>query len=112
MMINAEKKCRQIKSGRIPFSPESLLWIRRAQVYWSLLQYHHGLIRNIGNLKRAARRCGILQCLSLLKEEVCMCLDVCVNKCNNFCKHGQYFRRKHLYKCLQDAKDAENKSNE
>ncbi len=29
----AEKHCRKIKSGRIPFSPEALLWIKRAQVY-------------------------------------------------------------------------------
>ena len=28
----AEKKCRRIKSGKIPFSPESSLWIRRCQV--------------------------------------------------------------------------------
>ena len=26
-MANAEKKCRRIKSGRIPFSPESSVWI-------------------------------------------------------------------------------------
>jgi hypothetical protein len=25
-----------------------------------------------------------------------------------FCKHGQYYRRKHLYKCLLEAKDKEN----
>ena len=29
-MKGAEKKCRRIKSGRIPFSPESSKWIRRA----------------------------------------------------------------------------------
>ncbi len=27
IMINAERKCRRIKSKRIPFSPESALWI-------------------------------------------------------------------------------------
>jgi hypothetical protein len=30
---HAEKKCRRIKSGRIPFSPEASLWIKRTQVY-------------------------------------------------------------------------------
>ncbi len=33
LMINAEKKCRKIKSGRIPFLPKAASWIRRTQVY-------------------------------------------------------------------------------
>jgi hypothetical protein len=32
-MKHAEKKCRRLKSGRIPFSPEASLWIRQCQVY-------------------------------------------------------------------------------
>jgi hypothetical protein len=32
-MRHAEKKCRKIKSGCIPFSPEAALWIRRMQKY-------------------------------------------------------------------------------
>jgi hypothetical protein len=36
-MVHAESKCRRIKSGRIPFSPASSIWIQRAQVYRSLL---------------------------------------------------------------------------
>jgi hypothetical protein len=59
MMINAERKCRWIKSGRIPFSPESALWIQRTQVYKSLFRHLHGLIWNVGNLKRTARKCSI-----------------------------------------------------
>ena len=31
-MKNAEKKCRKIRSGVIPFSPEAAKWIRRLQV--------------------------------------------------------------------------------
>lgn len=48
---NAEKKCRKIKSGRIPFSPEASIWIRRRQVYESLLWYKQGKIRNRSNLR-------------------------------------------------------------
>ena len=54
-MKGTERRCRRIKSGRIPFSPESSRWIRRAQVYRSILRYHAGKIRNRSNLKRAAR---------------------------------------------------------
>ena len=60
-MRYAERKCRKIKSGRIPFSPEASLWMRRMQVYQSLLKYHAGRIKNRGNLKRAARRCQIME---------------------------------------------------
>jgi hypothetical protein len=28
LMLNAERRCRRIKSGRIPFSPEASVWIR------------------------------------------------------------------------------------
>ena len=55
----AERKCHRIKSCRIPFSPDSLIWIRRCQVYCSILRYHAGKIRNRSNLKRSAQRCGI-----------------------------------------------------
>ncbi len=112
MMTNAEKKCRRIKSGRIPFSPELSLWIRCTQVYRLLIRYHLGFFCNVGNLKRAARRCGISKCLFLSLEEIWLCLDVCIDKCDYFCKHGQYYRRKHLYKRLQEAKDKENERKE
>jgi hypothetical protein len=40
LMVNAEKKCCLIKSGRISFSLEAALWIQCTQVYRSLLRYH------------------------------------------------------------------------
>ena len=39
-MLSAEKKCRRVKSGRIPFSHQASIWIRRSQVYRSLLRFH------------------------------------------------------------------------
>jgi hypothetical protein len=84
LMANAEKKCRRIKYRRIPFSPEAAIWIRPCQVCRSLLRYHMGKIRNRGNLKRMARRCGIINCLSILIEELLQCAKVCVNQCNYF----------------------------
>jgi hypothetical protein len=103
IMINLERKCRHIKSGCIPFSPESILWIQHAQAYRSLLHYHHGLIRNIGNLKRMARRCGILRCLSISEDEACLCLRVCEERCDYFRKHRHKHQEEHLQKCLQSA---------
>ncbi len=65
-MRHAEKKCRKIKSGRIPFLPEASVWIKRTQVYQLLLKYHKGRIRNRGNLKRLAWQCGIVDAMSIL----------------------------------------------
>ncbi len=45
-MHHAEMICRKIKSSRIPFSPEASIWIRRVQVYYSLLRYHKGRVKN------------------------------------------------------------------
>jgi hypothetical protein len=41
-MTHAEHKCRRLKSGRICFSPESVLWIKREQIYCSLVEYKLG----------------------------------------------------------------------
>jgi hypothetical protein len=107
LMTKAEKRCQKIKSRRIPFSPEAALWIRRTQVFRLLLRYHEGLIKNRGNLKQTAWRCGIENCLSIPIEEICIRLKVCTSKCDYFWKNGKHYHCKHLHKCLQDAKDAE-----
>ena len=104
-MLNAEKKCRRIKSGRIPYSPESSIWIRRSQVYRSLLRYHAGKIRNRGNLKRAARRCKIVNLFGLSLQEIRLRLRVCKEKCKYFRRHGKKYRSKHLHERLKKAQD-------
>jgi hypothetical protein len=107
-MRYAEKKCRKIKLGRIQFSPEAAMWIKRTQVYKSLLRYHAGRIRNRGNLKRAARRCGIEHPLSLPIREIYLRLQTCETQCDHFQKHGKYYRRKHLYNRLNAARERDN----
>jgi hypothetical protein len=69
-MRKAEKICRKIKCCRIAFSPEAAIWIRRVQVYSSLLRYHKGRIKNCENMKRAARWCNIDNPLSLSIQEI------------------------------------------
>jgi hypothetical protein len=106
LMLNVEKKCHRTKSGRIAFSPEASLWIRRTQVYRSLLHYHQGLICNQGNLERTARRCGILNCLALWVEEILLCRKACIKQCDYFRAHGKCYRQKYPNKCLQEARDS------
>ncbi len=80
-MRHIEKICRKIKSCCIPFSPEAAIWIRQVQVYYSLLRYHKGRVKNRGNLKRAARRCNIPNPHSLTVAEICAQLKECKKEC-------------------------------
>ena len=106
-MRHAEMKCRKIKSGRIVFSPEASKWIRQCQVYRSLLRFHAGKICNRGNLKRAARRCGIQKLMHLSIQEIVARLEVCKTKMDHFRRHGRRYRNRHLRKRLLKAQDRE-----
>ncbi|KAL7545328.1 hypothetical protein ACHAWF_008680, partial [Thalassiosira exigua] len=112
LMKNAERKCRKLKNGRIPFSPESSIWIRRCQVYQSLLRFKAGKIRNRGNLKRAARCYKIQRALSLSAEELHRRLKVCKEQCKYFRRHGKRYQRRHLQHCLERAQDQEDNEGE
>ncbi len=102
---HVERKCWQIKSGRIPFSPEAALWIKRTQVYQSLLKHHAGRIKKKGNLKQDACCCGIDNTVSISLEETKAHLIMCIKRCDHFQKHGQLYQQKHLYQCLTAAKE-------
>jgi hypothetical protein len=104
-MKHAKKKCRRIKSGHIPFSPEASLWICQCQVYRSLLRWHAGKIRNRCNLKRTAQRCQIDAPFLLMVEELKLRLEICKKKCDYFRKHGRRYCRQHFNQFLEEAKD-------
>ena len=77
-----------------------------------MLRYHAGKIRNRGNLKRAARFCGIARPLSLSLIEKRARLKLCKDKCNYFKNHGHRHRRKHLYTRLEMARRRRNEETE
>jgi hypothetical protein len=62
-------------------------------------------MRNQGNLKRAARQFNILDAMSLSIEEIYLRLKACIDQCNHFRKHDKYYQHKHLYPCLETAKE-------
>jgi hypothetical protein len=45
-MQHAEKICRKIKCCQIPFLPKASIWIRPVQVYYLLLCFYQGKIKN------------------------------------------------------------------
>ncbi len=95
-MRHAERKCRKFKSGRIPFSPESVMWIKRKQIYTSLLDYQRGRVKKKGNLLRQARRQQISRPLSLSIREIRVRLEACEQNLAHFREHGHQFRKQHL----------------
>lgn len=106
--LGSEKNCRRIKSGRIPFSPEASLWIKRTGIYRTLLRFHAGKKVNRGNLKRAARRCGIAAPFRLGLIEIRTRLKICKEKCHFFRRHGHRYRRQHLQRRLVAAQKSVN----
>jgi hypothetical protein len=92
-MKHAEKKCRRLKSGRISFSPESVIWIKREQIYKSLMEYQRGRNKNRGNLKRAARKQGIKEPFQITRAELKIRLGVCMERNYYFREHGPRFQK-------------------
>jgi hypothetical protein len=87
-MKHAKKKCIRLKSGRISFSPESVIWIMREQIYKSLIEYQQGRNKNRGNLEWAARKQGIKEPFQITRAELKIRMDVCVERNNYFREHG------------------------
>ena len=103
-MKHAKKKCRRLKSGCISFLPESVIWIKREQIYKSLMEYQWDWNKNRGNLKRAARKQGITEPFQITMAELKTRIDVCV-ECNNyFREHGPRYQKKHLLKRVEIAR--------
>eukprot|EP00956_Cyclotella_meneghiniana_P029293 scaffold70426_cov59-Cyclotella_meneghiniana.AAC.4 len=102
-MLNAERRSRKLRNGKIPFSPEASIWIKRLQFYRSLLRYWAGKVRNRGNLKRTARRCNIANAFQLTLEEIEARMAECKEQCKHFEIHGDKYRTKHLKKRLEVA---------
>jgi len=103
-MTHAEHKCRRLKSGRICFSPKSILWIKREQIYRSLVEYKLGQSKNRGNLKQAARIQKIKHPFRISLAWMKIHLEVCKEHNDYFRKHGKRYRKKHLLKRAGIAK--------
>ncbi len=107
-MKYAKKVCRKIKFCWIPYSPEASIWIRHAQVNYSLIKLHKGKIRNKGNLKQAARRCNISNPLRLLIGKILLRVEECKHECQFYQEHGKQFRSKNLNESMHLAQEQGN----
>jgi hypothetical protein len=89
--------------------PRSAIWILCIQVYYYLLRYHKGKIKNGGNLKRAAQQCNIPNPLQLTILEIHHRLEACKKEFNFYQEHGRRFCQKHLEERKRIAQDQDNK---
>ena len=96
-MKHSTKRCRKLKSGHFCFSPESVIWIKREQIYKPLVEYHLGRNKNKnrGNMKRAVRKQGIKESLQISMAELKTRLEVCKEWNNYFRKHGAWYLKTH-----------------
>ena len=104
LMVNAEKKCRKIRSGTIPFTPEVAAMIRRLRVFQSLLRFRLGNKVNLGNLVRTARRHNVANPLSLTTEEIRTRIKACNEELAAAKVTGWTDRRKMLLQCAQESR--------
>ena len=111
-MKNAERKCRKIKSGHIPFSLEAAKWIRRVQVLKSLMKYANSGRGNRGNLHRAAYRAGIISPFRIWEEDLTARIKVAQDQCGYYRRHGKHHRKRHLKDRLEVARQEGNEDAE
>lgn len=95
-MMHAEKKCHRIKSGQIPFSPESEVWIHCRQTYTKLSRFARSNV-NCGNLLNAAQN---YEPIAIIQKKLLMHFKVCNKHCD--------FQRYHLLKRADIARESGN----
>jgi hypothetical protein len=107
-MNNASRKCRKFKSGRICFPSESVIWIKRKQIYQSLLEHLRGRHKNRGKLMRAAMKQHIRNPFQLSSQEIRSCLTICESQIAYFREFGERYQKKHLLNRVDAARQAGN----
>jgi hypothetical protein len=104
-MKHAEKTCRKLKSSRICFSPELVIWIKQEQIYCSLVEYRLGRIKNRGNLSKAARMQQIQNPFQISMAELKARLEVCEEQNSYFGENGEQYQKKHLLQRVEVARE-------
>ncbi len=104
-MKHVAKKSRKLKSGRICFSPESVIWIKKEQIYNLLVEYSLGHNKNRENLKRAVRKQGIKNPFQISMAELKTRLEVCAERNNYFRKNRHRYQKKFLLQRSEIARE-------
>ena len=100
-MIHAEKKCRKIRAGEVPFSPK-LAEVGTKIKLWKLIERHHkGDNINTKYIRRIEKKCGIKGGLSMSLEEVCINKIKVEAKYKKMKKMAYRLRNEFLYEMIE-----------
>ena len=100
-MINAEKKCRKIKTGMVPFSPK-LAQVGTKIKLWSLIVRHHkGCNINTRYIRRIEKKCKLNKTLSQSLEGALHKLNEATIEYKKLKKNAYRLRKEFLHELLE-----------
>ena len=77
----AEKKCRKIGMGAVPYSPSVLIWKNRRDLWSMVIRFHRGCKINRAIIKRKAKKFDIIAPLSTTLESAMAAKQKCATEC-------------------------------
>ena len=115
-MLKAEKGCQKLYANHYEFSPPVKLWLDRCHSYRALIRLNmemrdkktrnpKKLSKNVSNIYRAARRCGIKDALSLNPKELYIRYNECKAHTKSLMIESPWMRKKFLMDMLSGAID-------
>ena len=104
LMLVAEKKCRKLNAGHYEFSLQVKEWLDRCHAFRALLRLKSGKkVRNKGNVRRFALRCGIPNPMQHSEKELAWMYRQCRASTKNLMAESPWICKEFLSKLLQEA---------
>lgn len=105
IMLQSEKGCRRLYAAHYEFSPPIQLWLDRCHLLKWLLRSHQGKQVNAGNMRRFARKLGMMQCIRMPVAEIVQLYREAKERTKDLMAESPYLRKQFLYGKLNDAID-------
>jgi hypothetical protein len=103
--VGSEKKCNKFYDGKIEFSPEVGIVVRRGRLYRRILDFKHGKPMNHRTLKDACKKQSVLLPSQLTIEEVKDHIKISDARLKELEKTAPQDRAQHLQSCYVIARD-------
>ena len=104
-MKHAEKKCRKIGMGAVPYSPSVLIWKNRRDLWSMVIRFHQGRAINRALIKQKAKKFDIIAPLSSTLESATAAKQKCAAEFERIRPLAGKYRRQFLNKLVKEAKD-------
>jgi hypothetical protein len=104
-VVGSEKKCNKFYDGKIEFSPEVGIVVRRGRLYRRILDFKHGKPMNHRTLKDPCKKQSVLLPSQLTIEEVKDHIKISDARLKELEKTAPQDRAQHLQSCYVIARD-------